>query len=133
MQPSSEDEDPFYPEWLPVVEFIESNYGGDGCSVDTIARELKRKAEVYFMWLNSNNFLVPVHKVRAICKWLIKEDFVMTTFSDDLFFPTEIEIQDVKYDELHEFIKKSTRDVGATFDEICGFMQAKFQGIINII
>ena len=35
------DEDPFFPDWLPVCEFIESNFGGDGCSVDTISDHLK--------------------------------------------------------------------------------------------
>ena len=37
------DEDPFFPEWLPVCDFIESNFGGDGCSIYAIATELQCK------------------------------------------------------------------------------------------
>ena len=75
--------------------------------------------------------LVPAQKVRSICKWLIRQDFIMTTFSDDLFFPTEIGIAYEKYEELVSFLERCPRDVGAKFDEIYEFMHNKFQGTLK--
>ena len=54
----------------------------------------------------------------------------MTTFTEDLFFPTEIGISNEKFDQLHNFVERCTRDVGANFDEISEFMQTTLQGIV---
>ena len=73
-------------------------------------------------------YLVTVEKVRRICRWLVGEGFIISTFSEDLFFPAEINIDYEKLEQVAGFAERSTRDVGVNFDEIYGFMQSQFHG-----